>query len=155
MPEPPLEPIEVGGDEAPAGRVEGADVRFDGAAFHVVATLDGSLISGTLSRGWRLDLDPASIVYPLLPWQSSGLADPDFVVGTDGEWVVFAAADGTAIGAAKRVTGVLSVDNVVVVGTSTSQTLSVFLIDDAGDLTEAEGSPIEVTAEIARMAISN
>lgn len=81
-----------------AGSVRGADVRWDGQTFRMIATIDGNLHRGELTRGWKARFDPHPVLEPTQLWQTSGYADPDWLA--DGIGIVYGVADGSAIGIA-------------------------------------------------------
>lgn len=80
-----------------AERVHGADVRWDGERFQVVAEVDGELLAGALTPRWRLDLDAVPILTPSEPWHAGALLDPAWV---DDDTVLFGVGDDSAIGSA-------------------------------------------------------
>ncbi|MCZ6795052.1 MAG: hypothetical protein O7J95_15725 [Planctomycetota bacterium] len=62
---------------------------------------------------------------------------------------------GSPLAAQGPANGVSGAAGVVVIGTSTSMTLESYLIDTAGALTAATGSPFAANGEVARLAVSD
>lgn len=92
-----VESLEVclGSDCDAAERVRGADVRWDGDQFHVIAEVDGDLVTGVLASRWRLELEPTPVLTAAEPWHAGALRNPAWI---DDDTVVFGVGDQSAIG---------------------------------------------------------
>jgi len=101
-----VEPLEVCLDDVcgteVGERVRGADVRWDGERFRVVAEVDGELVTGVLTPRWRLDLDSTAVLTPSEPWHAGALRAPAWV-GDD--TLLFGVGDDSALGYANLSTG--------------------------------------------------
>ena len=88
-------------DSGVGASIESVGLRFDDEGFTVVAAIDGALYLGTLDPAiGRLNLVSPPVLIPTASWQQSGLVDPTFLSSATGLQILYATADGTALGAA-------------------------------------------------------
>jgi hypothetical protein len=80
--------------------VQSVDLRLASGRIEVVAALPAGLYLGVLDPAGRLSLSSPPVVTATETWQASGLVDPTWLVTAGSVQILYATADGTALGGA-------------------------------------------------------